>query len=236
MVYDEMHAVRVACRSALSYLIRLQLLMPTPDLETPLRSFVAGATAGVSSVAITYPLELIRVRLAYEIHNSPLDRPSTYAQITRLVANEPGGATVVGKFYRGFGPTLVGMVPYAGTSFLVWDQLRAFFTRLNGGEPSTTTNLACGAAAGVLSQTASYPFEVVRRRMQVHPRPFLATVKEVYRLDGLRAFYVGLSIGYLKVVPMTAIRCAACTFVSSSSSNGAHSFTTWQGCKRLFGV
>lgn len=200
-----------------------QILMPTPDLETPFRSFAAGSTAGVSSVALTYPLELIRVRLAYEIHHSPSDRPSTYPQIMRLVANEqpPHPYGKVFKFYRGFMPTLVGMVPYAGTSFLVWDQLRAFFIRINNGEPSTVTNLACGAAAGVLSQTASYPFEVVRRRMQVHPLPFWETIASLYRASGLRGFYVGLSIGYLKVVPMTAIRCVSTVSLCRAASTMA---------------
>ncbi|TFY59318.1 hypothetical protein EVJ58_g5860 [Rhodofomes roseus] len=31
------------------------------------------------------------------------------------------------KFYRGFSVTLVGIVPYAGTSFLTWGFLQAYF-------------------------------------------------------------------------------------------------------------
>jgi solute carrier family 25 protein 16 len=39
------------------------------------------------------------------------------------------------------------------------------------------------------------------------------------RAAGFRAFYVGLGIGYLKMVPMTAV-----------------SFAVWQGAKRVLGI
>jgi solute carrier family 25 protein 16 len=34
---------------------------------------------------------------------------------------------------------------------------------------------------------------------------FVETTKEIYRLKGLKGYYVGLSIGYVKVVPMVAV-------------------------------
>jgi len=77
-----------------------------------------------------------------------------------------------------------------------------------------------------VAQTASYPFEVVRRRMQVggitRPDRWLRwgeTVRAIWHARGWRGFYVGLSIGYIKVIPMTAV-----------------SFTVWQGGKRLLDV
>ncbi len=41
-------------------------LMPTKEMETSGRLFLAGSASGVLSVFLTYPLELIRVRLAFE--------------------------------------------------------------------------------------------------------------------------------------------------------------------------
>ena len=87
-------------------------------------------------------------------------------------------------------------------------------------------DLCIGAVSGAIAQTSSYPFEIIRRRMQVggitKPDGWLRwneTVRTVWQASGWRGFYVGLSIGYLKVIPMTAV-----------------SFTVWQGCKRLFNV
>lgn len=132
------------------------------------------------------------------------------------------------KFYRGFTATILGMIPYAGVSFLSWGFLRAQFLPLKTGRSGATpvADLAIGAVSGGLAQTISYPFEVIRRRMQVggitRPDRWLRwgeTVSAIWKSGGVKGFYVGLGIGYLKVVPMTAV-----------------SFSVWQGCKRVLGV
>jgi solute carrier family 25 (mitochondrial carrier protein), member 16 len=131
------------------------------------------------------------------------------------------------KFYRGFSVTIIGMIPYAGTSFLAWDFLRAhFLSSTPTSRPTPIADLSIGALSGALAQTVSYPFEVVRRRMQVggltKPDRWLRwdeTVKAVWAARGWRGFFVGLSVGYLKIVPMTAV-----------------SFAVWQSGKRALGV
>ncbi|OAX34741.1 mitochondrial carrier [Rhizopogon vinicolor AM-OR11-026] len=221
-------------------------LMPTREQETNFRRFAAGALAGMTSVIFTYPLELVRVRMAFHSRLSDQStgnpRPS-FLRAMYVIYNE--GATPsstartattqmferfpILKFYRGFTVTMVGMIPYAGTAFLTWDFLRAHFYPViddHSKRPHPLANLAIGAVSGAISQTASYPFEVVRRRMQVggltRPDRWLRwgeTVRAVYASGGWRGFYVGLGIGYLKIIPMTAI-----------------SFAAWQGGKSLLGV
>jgi len=119
---------------------------------------------------------------------------------------------------------MIGIIPYAGTSFLTWDFLRAhFYPRRNdhSKRPSVLANLAIGAVSGAVSQTVSYLFEVIRRRMQVggltRPDRWLGwrvTIRTIYATSG---FYIGLSIGCLKIIPMNGI-----------------SFAVWQGCKWFF--
>ena len=120
------------------------------------------------------------------------------------------------------------MIPYAGTSFLVWDFLRAHLLppRDKGSQATPLADLSIGAVSGALAQTMSYPFEVVRRRMQVggltRPDRWLRlgeTVRAVWAAGGWRGFFTGLGIGYLKIVPMTAV-----------------SYAVWQEGKRLLGV
>jgi solute carrier family 25 protein 16 len=155
------------------------------------------------------------------------------------------------NFYRGFTVTIVGILPYAGMSFLVWGYLRARFlppspTSKSGGsgkrKSTSVADLAVGAVSGAIAQTASYPFEVVRRRMQVggltNPGRWMRwdeTARSVWRdavarvppgttglrrsLAGAQGFYVGLTIGYLKVVPMSAV-----------------SYMVWEAGKRALGV
>jgi len=230
-------------------------LMPTKESETGLRRFAAGAFAGTSSVLFTYPLELIRVRLAYDTRSSASIslRPSLSNTISSIYRegnaplpklNSPAPTTIrlppsrlfdlfpVLKFYRGFNVTILGMVPYAGTSFLVWGSLQShFFPRSDPNDPTTkpprtVLNLVLGAVSGATAQTVSYPFEVVRRRLQIggliRPTGWVGwgeTVRDIWKRAGWRGFFVGLSIGYVKVVPMTAV-----------------SFASWEGGKRLLGI
>ena len=275
-------------------------LMPTRQQETAARLFLAGSSSGVLSVFLTYPLELIRVRLAFETKREKAARgslrriirtiytegsteapfsgdarrraarqqqgsgstassaagPSYHTHTTAISVNEaqrqalsqganhttpvpPASPSTtlkttnnllqsfpIMKFYRGFSVTVLGMVPYAGTSFLVFGRCKRMLQDLTGhneeyplqtlSEPllsKTTVDLTSGALAGAISQTAAYPFEVIRRRQQVAAivRPgamvgMVETVKWIWLTSGWRGFYTGLSIGFLKVVPMTSIR------------------------------
>jgi len=236
-----------------------------PDQETVARRFASGALAGTLSVFFTYPLEVVRVRLAFDtkrdsraglvkickqIYNERPRPPASGA----VTASKPLAARVaaattsalqdvvpragLGNFYRGFTPTLWGMLPYAGCSFLTHDAVRdllrrpflAPHTTLPPRDPSIPTispnpptgsvqppqlttwaQLLAGGTAGFVSQTASYPLEVIRRRMQVGGvvgdgrRLGMAEVaRTIWGERGWRGFFVGLGIGYVKVVPMVA--------------------------------
>ncbi|KAL4931937.1 coenzyme A transporter [Aspergillus undulatus] len=232
------------------------------EQETPIRRLVSGSLAGITSVFFTYPLELIRVRLAFETSKSSR---SSLVDMLRQIYNErvkppkdlttakEAGSSVaaaaadsvtsatrkivpssgLANFYRGFTPTLLGMLPYAGVSFLthdtVGDWLRlpslAPYTTIPQPESSSSDHkhnsrrpqltaaaeLFSGAIAGVVSQTSSYPFEVMRRRMQVggvvgdgRHLGIAETARIIFKERGFRGFWIGLTIGYLKVIPMTA--------------------------------
>lgn len=220
--------------------------------ETPARRFLSGSLAGMVSVFFTYPLEVIRVRLAFETREQ---QRSTLRSICRLIYNEhpppvahhPHNAVAaaavsvaekaaprsgLANFFRGFSPTLLGMIPYAGASFLAHDTMSDFmrhptlapYTTLphtERSESSTSSHkpaqlrywaeLSTGGFAGFVSQTVSYPLEVIRRRMQVggvvgdgHRLSIAEVAKRIFREKGFRGFFVGLTIGYVKVIPMVA--------------------------------
>ncbi|KAL0082897.1 putative mitochondrial carrier protein [Phycomyces blakesleeanus] len=222
------------------------LLMPTKQAETPAKQFVAGSLAGVTSVLFTYPLDLVRVRLAYEVKQDR-SKGSSVIATCRQIYHEPAASRGfmqlnILNFYRGFLPTVVGMIPYAGVSFWTYhivtqfcrynpiatkytlkpdvvdfDPAKSNLTvqqqRIVDKPPlKTWAELFCGGVAGLVAQTSSYPLEVIRRRMQVggllDPTVFVGfvkTTKDIFKSKGLKGFYVGLTIGYIKVIPMVAI-------------------------------
>jgi hypothetical protein len=63
------------------------------------------------------------------------------------------------------GPTLIGMLPYAGLKFYIYEELKTHVPVEH--QTSVVVKLACGALAGLLGQTFTYPLDVVKRQMQV---------------------------------------------------------------------
>lgn len=231
------------------------VIISSPSQETPLRRLLSGSLAGVTSVFFTYPLEVIRVRLAFETkYNSRTSLSSICSQIYRehptkasvsssaslptsqptVIASSITPRSGLMNFYRGFSPTLVGMLPYAGMSFLTHDTVNdllrrpslAPYTTVAPSSSSLSSSsehpnrpvltswaeLLSGGIAGLVSQTASYPFEVIRRRMQVggavddgHRLRIGETARKIWIEKGWRGYWVGLGIGYFKVVPMVAV-------------------------------
>lgn len=95
-------------------------------------------------------------------------------------------------FYRGYIPTLLGVIPYAGVSFCTYDSLKKFyFEKLDNNQqviPKPLASLLFGASAGLLGQSSSYPLDIVRRRMQtcrldIEPayKTITGTLKQIYR-------------------------------------------------------
>ena len=123
----------------------------------------------------------------------------------RKIYDEEG----IRKFYRGFVPTMLGIVPYAGLSFLTYENCKSRYRRMNDGrEPNSIYRMAFGACAGFVGQSTTYPLDIVRRRMQtdgtngkVNPeyRTIYRTVKSIFRQEGLvNGLYKGLSMNWLK--------------------------------------
>ena len=193
---------------------------------------LAGSAAGLTSVLFTYPLDYVHSRITYQV------KLTRYKGVTDTIQQTMAEKTGIRGLYRGFGATALGIIPYAGMSFLTYDTLKhhagEFYANKQraaevlaaeaAGTAAPTdapkvahvpvlVRLLCGAIAGAAAQTASYPLDVVRRRMQLYG---LSTQLPLYRntahalwsiieTEGVRKLYVGLSINYIKVGPAHAI-------------------------------
>ena len=124
--------------------------------------FTAGAAAGATATALTYPLDLLRARQA--AHWAVTPRYRGYVSGLQEIVRTEGPRAL----WAGLGPTLVGIVPYAGLSFGTYETLKAMLPRdEQTGQLPSGYRLAAGGLAGLVAQTATYPLHVVRRRMQV---------------------------------------------------------------------
>ncbi|GJJ06426.1 hypothetical protein Clacol_000617 [Clathrus columnatus] len=129
--------------------------------------------------------------------------------MTLKIMREEGG---VRALYRGLTTTAMGVAPYVGINFASYEALRGVITP--PGKSSVVRKLSCGALAGSISQTLTYPFDVLRRKMQVvgmgqgtlgyKYNGALEALQEIIKYEGFIGLYRGLWPNLLKVAPSIA--------------------------------
>jgi len=153
---------RVAPYAAIQFVsfdfYKSQLLRENDKNLTPLRRLLAGSLAGATSVVVTYPLDLMRARMAVQYAAQGGIRHNF-----RDLYQREGFSGM----YKGLGPTLFGIVPYAGLAFGSFETFKMIVSQHYGSETVTPgQRLVCGALAGFVAQSLTYPLDIVRRRMQ----------------------------------------------------------------------
>uniref|UniRef100_A0A4W5R2Z1 Mitochondrial coenzyme A transporter SLC25A42 n=1 Tax=Hucho hucho TaxID=62062 RepID=A0A4W5R2Z1_9TELE len=164
----------------------------------PFPRFLAGSLAGTTAVMLTYPLDMVRARMAV----TPRQMYSNIVHVFVRITQEEGIKTL----YRGFCPTILGVIPYSGITFFTYETLKKLHAeRTRRSQPYSYERLAFGACAGLIGQSASYPLDVVRRRMQTagvtgqQYGSVLGTMKTiVVQEGGVRGLYKGLSMNWIK--------------------------------------
>lgn len=71
------------------------------------------------------------------------------------------------------------MAPYVALNFTLYERFRTLALPAPSASAATASEmgrdalikLGCGSVAGAISQTVTYPFDLLRRKMQVRPPP-----------------------------------------------------------------
>lgn len=214
---------RIVPYAALHYMAyeqnRRWIILTFPDVgRGPVLDLVAGSFAGGTAVLFTYPLDLVRTKLAYQVVGSAklnaqmvIKNEQLYKGIVDCFSKTYREAGIRG-LYRGVAPSLYGIFPYAGLKFYFYEEMKRHVPEEQ--KKNIMVKLVCGSVAGLLGQTFTYPLDVVRRQMQVQ-RNFasksaelkgtIETLAIIAQKQGWKQLFSGLSINYLKVVPSVAI-------------------------------
>ncbi|KAK7292894.1 hypothetical protein RJT34_15750 [Clitoria ternatea] len=170
-------------------------------------NFVSGGLSGITAAAATYPLDLVRTRLAAQ-RSAQYYRGISHTFST--ICREEGFLGL----YKGLGATLLGVGPSLAISFSVFEGLRSFWQSQRPDDSTVMVSLACGSLSGIASSTATFPLDLVRRRMQlegasgrarVYNTSLFGTFKHIIRSEGARGLYRGILPEYYKVVPGVGI-------------------------------
>jgi solute carrier family 25 carnitine/acylcarnitine transporter 20/29 len=168
--------------------------------------YAAGAFAGLANTALSSPIEHIRIRLQTQPHGAarlyagPID-------CVRQLARQ-------GHLYRGTAVTFLREAQAYGMWFTAFEFLMNRDAARNGiarEEISTLKVAGYGGLAGEVLWLSSYPFDVVKSKMQSDG--FGAAMKyssmrdcfaKVYRAEGLGGFWKGIGPTLLRAMPVSA--------------------------------
>jgi len=109
--------------------------------------------------------------------------------------------------FKGLGPTLAGFVPASAIKFYVYgNSKRIISEKMNKGEEAAWVHLLAAISAGVVVSTATNPIWLVKTRLQLDKsnstrqyKNSLDCAVKVFRNEGLRGLYKGLSASYLGI-------------------------------------
>ncbi len=115
--------------------------------------------------------------------------------------------------YKGLAMSCIGVTPLLAIKLSVFDWTTSYFKVQRGNKWFDVCNCVFGAFAGCCAITGVYPTDVIRRKMQLRGLDSAGTecrgmwdcMKKMYRADGLKGFYRGLSASYMKEIPSSAL-------------------------------
>ncbi|KNG46519.1 mitochondrial deoxynucleotide carrier [Stemphylium lycopersici] len=190
----------------------LETIPPPYTLPGSVTNFISGASAGAAATTATYPLDLLRTRFAAQ---GP-DRVyiSIIASVKHIAQHEgPKG------FFRGLGAGVSQIVPYMGLFFASYESLKPMTAASPVPLPLGSSDALAGVIASVLSKTAVYPLDTTRKRLQVQGpmreryvhrnipayTGVISTLAHIWKHEGRRGMYRGLTVSLLKAAPASAV-------------------------------
>ncbi|AAF18552.1 putative mitochondrial carrier protein; 51683-53289 [Arabidopsis thaliana] len=201
---------------------RKQLLKIAGNQEaTNFERFVAGAAAGITATVLCLPLDTIRTKLVARGGEALGGIGGAF----RYMIQTEG----LFSLYKGLVPSIASMALSGAVFYGVYDILKSSFLHTPEGrkrlidmkqqgqelnaldrlELGPIRTLMYGAIAGACTEVATYPFEVVRRQLQMqmgkNKLNALAMGFNIIERGGIPALYAGLLPSLLQVLPSASI-------------------------------
>ncbi|KAB1210247.1 putative mitochondrial adenine nucleotide transporter BTL3 [Morella rubra] len=201
---------------------RNQLMKLTGNEETTnFERFLAGAASGITATILCIPMDTIRTKMVAPGGEALGGVIGTFRHMIQTEG--------FFSLYKGLVPSIVSMAPSGAVFYGVYDMLKSAYLHSPEGrkriqnmkqegeelnaleqlELGPFRTLLYGAIAGACAEAATYPFEVVRRQLQMQVRETrlnaLETCLKIVKQGGVPALYAGLIPSLLQVLPSAAI-------------------------------
>jgi solute carrier family 25 (adenine nucleotide translocator) protein 4/5/6/31 len=165
-------------------------------------NLASGGAAGASSLLFVYSLDYARTRLANDAKSAKKGGERQFNGLVDVYRKTLASDGVRG-LYRGFGPSVTGIIVYRGLYFGMYDSLKPVL--LTGTlEGNFLASFALGWVVTTGAGLASYPLDTVRRRMMmtsgeaVKYASSFAAFKQIVAQEGTKSLFKGAGANILR--------------------------------------
>lgn len=189
------------------------------------QTFVSSGLAGMLTVLVANPLWMTKTRLCQP---SPVVDP--YQGLVDCLRKTWRTEGLRG-LYRGLIPGLIG-TSHGAVQFLAYEEMKKMYKRRHVSEkPKISEFLLMSSASKIIAAAVTYPYQVVRCRLQLAPGPsdsfspstnLRTVIRTTWRGEGLGGFYKGIIPNTIRVLPGTCI-----TFLVYEQLNAFFKKSAW---------
>ncbi|KAK0210876.1 mitochondrial carrier domain-containing protein [Desarmillaria ectypa] len=188
--------------------------------------FLAGLGAGTTeAVAVVTPMEVVKIRLQAQQHSlaDPLETPRyrNAAHAVYTIVREEGFSAL----YRGVSLTALRQATNQGANFTVYQELKKAAQRWQPDLPELPSyqHMIIGLISGAAGPMSNAPIDTIKTRLQKSTavpgqsafRRVYGIAEDMWKAEGVRSFYKGITPRILRVAPGQAIVFAVYERVSS---------------------
>lgn len=173
----------------------------------PTMHMLIAAESGILTLFLTNPIWVVKTRLclqygAAEAKGNAGEYRGMIHALSQLYRSEG-----VRGLYRGFVPSMLG-VSHGALQFMTYEEMKNYYNEYRqlpiDTKLGTPEYLAFAATSKLIAAAATYPYQVIRARLQDHHHSYQGTwdcVKQTWRYERIGGFYKGLIPYLVHVTP-----------------------------------
>lgn len=156
---------------------------------------MSGALAACTATLVTYPLDIIRLRLSVD------PNMTTMTQVCKAIIKEEGATA----FFKGLPATCLSISPYSALNFCMFDLIKKAIP----GEETAQTVATASFIATMLASGTCYPLDTIRRQMQLKSSSYANVFdagKAILARDGVGGMFRGFVPNVIKNAPNKSVQ------------------------------
>ncbi|KAJ5185198.1 Mitochondrial carrier protein [Penicillium cf. griseofulvum] len=167
-------------------------------------NLASGGAAGATSLLFVYSLDYARTRLANDAKSSKGSGERQFNGLVDVYRKTLASDGIAG-LYRGFGPSVLGIVVYRGLYFGMYDSIKPVLL-VGPLEGSFIASFLLGWTVTTGAGVASYPLDTVRRRMMmtsgeaVKYKSSMDAARQIVAKEGVKSLFKGAGANILRGV------------------------------------